>query len=278
LWDNLWIEIWEWDQTKKGVFLNRPIAGPTSEVALPIGKHALNLHSMGTPNGQKITIYLEELNEHKGVEYDAWYVDISKGDQFTSGFVEMNPNSKIPALADRSDPSKPVFVFESASILFYLAEKYGNYLFPKEGPLRTKTLNWVFWQMGSAPYLGGGFGHFYRYAPTKIEYAIDRFAMEVKRELDVLDRHLAHNQFMSGDEYTIADIAIWPWYGCLVLGKLYEAAEFLQVDTYKNVLRWANEIDKRPAVQRGKRVNRAWSPGDVREVHDRSAFEKPPTN
>jgi len=218
-----------------------------------------------------VIILLEELYVAKGVGYDAWLVDIMKGEQFTSGFVEMNPNSKIPALVDRTDPAKPIFVFESASILIYLSEKYDNHLFPKSGPNRTACLNWLFWQMGSAPFLGGGFGHFYAYAPVKQEYPIDRFAMEVKRQLDVLDQHLAHNKYMCGDEYTIADIAIWPWYGCLALGRLYNSAEFLQVDTYKNLLRWANMLEEKPTFQRGKRVNRTGA-DNIPEVHDRSVF------
>jgi GST-like protein len=255
--------------------INRPIAGPTQDKELPIGKHPLQLYSLATPNGQKVTIMLEELLAlgHTGAEYDAWLIRIDKGDQFGSGFVEINPNSKIPALMDRSGAT-PRRVFESGSILAYLAEKFGAFL-PNDADKRTEALNWLFWQMGSAPYLGGGFGHFYVYAPQKIEYAINRFAMETKRELDVLDRHLAHNAFMAGDDYSIADIAIWPWYGNLVRGELYGAAEFLQVQVYANVNRWADLIAQRPAVKRGRMVNRVSGPpeGQLHERHDASDFE-----
>lgn len=252
-------KVWTWDKESGGKFAstNRPIAGPTHEKALPVGKHPLQLHSLATPNGVKVTIMLEELLErgHTGAEYDAYKIDIGEGDQFGSGFVEINPNSKIPALLDRStDPA--IRVFESGSILVYLAEKFGEFL-PKDPGGRTETLNWLFWQMGSAPYLGGGFGHFYHYAPEPMEYPINRFAMETKRQLDVLDRNLAERRFMAGDDYTIADIAIWPWYGVLALGKIYgEAGTFLDVQSYKNVQRWTREIGERPAVIRGRAVNR----------------------
>jgi GST-like protein len=236
--------------------INRPVAGATHEAELPVGKHPLQLYSLATPNGQKVTIMLEELlaSGHSGAEYDAWLIRINEGAQFSSGFVEVNPNSKIPALMDRSG-DQPVRVFESGSILVYLAEKFGAFL-PKEVPARTETMNWLFWQMGSAPFLGGGFGHFYAYAPEKYEYPINRYAMEAKRQLDVLDRQLAANRFVAGDEYTIADMAIWPWYGGLVLGELYDAAEFLSVHEYTHVRRWAEEVAARPAVIRGRKVNR----------------------
>src|SRR6185503_6845059 len=235
---------------------NRPTAGATHEKELPVGRHPLQLYSQGTPNGVKVTVMLEELLAlgHKGAEYDAWLIRIGNGDQFGSGFVDINPNSKIPALVDRSGP-EPIRVFESGSILVYLAEKFGAFL-PKDIKSRTEAMSWLFWQMGAAPYLGGGFGHFYAYAPTKIEYAIDRFAMEAKRQLDVLDRRLAESAYVAGSDYTIADMAIWPWYGGLAKGWLYEAAEFLQVQDYTNVQRWANAIGERPAVQRGRMVNR----------------------
>lgn len=267
-------KVWVWDKESGGRFanINRPIAGPTQEKELPVGKHPFQLYSLGTPNGVKVTVLLEELLAagHAGAEYDAWLINIGSGDQFGSGFVDINPNSKIPALMDRSGP-KPVRVFESGSIMVHLAEKFGAFL-PESGPARTETFNWLFWQMGSAPYLGGGFGHFYAYAPEKFEYPINRFAMEVKRQLDVLNRHLADNRYMAGDEYSIADIAIYPWYGVLVEGALYDAAEFLSVHEYEHVRRWAAEIAARPAVQRGRRVNRVW--GDealqVAERHDAS--------
>jgi GST-like protein len=257
--------VWTWDQANGGAFasINRPIAGPTHDKTLPVGQHPLQLYSLATPNGVKVTILLEELLVlgHRGAEYDAWLINIASGDQFGSGFVDINPNSKIPALVDHSTAT-PLRVFESGSILLYLAEKFGAFL-PASLPARTETLNWLFWQMGSAPFLGGGFGHFYAYAPTKQEYPINRYAMEVKRQLDVLDRHLAQHRYMAGDEYTIADMAIFPWYGGLVLGELYNAAEFLAVHTYAHVQRWAGEIAQRPAVQRGRKVNRTW--GDPSE-------------
>ncbi|MDF0696553.1 glutathione-dependent disulfide-bond oxidoreductase [Rhizobium sp. MC63] len=270
-------KVWTWNKANGGQFanINRPIAGPTHEKELPIGRHPLQLYSLGTPNGQKVTIMLEELLAlgHSGAEYDAWLIRIGDGDQFGSGFVKINPNSKIPALMDRSG-DKPIRVFESGAILTYLAEKFGAFL-PTEPSERAECLSWLFWQMGSAPYLGGGFGHFYAYAPTKIEYAIDRFAMEVKRQLDVLDRRLAESEYLAGSQYTIADIAVWPWYGGLVKGWTYGAAEFLQVEDYKNVLRWADAIHSRPAVQRGRMVNRL--SGDpstqLHERHDASDFE-----
>ncbi|ASW08407.1 glutathione-dependent disulfide-bond oxidoreductase [Rhizobium sp. 11515TR] len=270
-------KIWTWNKANGGQFanINRPIAGPTHEKELPVGRHPLQLYSLGTPNGVKVTIMLEELLAlgHSGAEYDAWLIKIGEGDQFGSGFVDVNPNSKIPALLDRSGP-KPVRVFESASILMYLAEKFGAFL-PTEQPARAECISWLFWQMGSAPYLGGGFGHFYAYAPTKIEYAIDRFAMEVKRQLDVLDRRLAESEYIAGSDYTIADIAIWPWYGGLVKGWQYGAAEFLQVQDYKNVQRWAEQVYARPAVKRGRMVNRmSGDPSEqLRERHDASDFE-----
>ncbi|WP_113405642.1 glutathione-dependent disulfide-bond oxidoreductase [Rhizobium sp. SYY.PMSO] len=270
-------KIWTWNKANGGQFanINRPIAGPTHDKELPVGRHPLQLYSLGTPNGVKVTIMLEELLAlgHSGAEYDAWLIKIGEGDQFGSGFVDVNPNSKIPALLDRSGP-KPVRVFESASILMYLAEKFGAFL-PAEQPARAECLSWLFWQMGSAPYLGGGFGHFYAYAPTKIEYAIDRFAMEVKRQLDVLDRRLAESEYIAGSDYTIADIAIWPWYGGLAKGWQYGAGEFLQVQDYKNVQRWADQIYARPAVKRGRMVNRmSGDPSEqLRERHDASDFE-----
>jgi len=269
-------KVWTWDKANGGQFasINRPIAGPTHDKDLPVGRHPLQLYSLATPNGQKVTILLEELLAlgHAGAEYDAWLIRINEGDQFGSGFVAVNPNSKIPALVDRSG-SEPVRVFESGSILLYLAEKFGAFL-PAAGAARAETLSWLFWQMGSAPYLGGGFGHFYAYAPTKIEYAIDRFAMEVKRQLDVLDRRLAENRFLGGADYSIADIATWPWYGGLVLGRQYGAAEFLAVQDYRHVVRWAQEIDARPAVRRGRRVNRInGDPAEqLAERHDASDF------
>ncbi|TPJ23609.1 glutathione-dependent disulfide-bond oxidoreductase [Mesorhizobium sp. B2-7-2] len=271
-------KVWTWNKPNGGEFasINRPIAGPTHDKKLPVGKHPLQLYSLATPNGQKVTIMLEELLAlgHNGAEYDAWLIKIGDGDQFGSGFVEVNPNSKIPALMDHSEP-KPVRVFESGSILTYLAEKFGAFL-PTERAARAETFSWLFWQMGSAPYLGGGFGHFYAYAPEKIEYAIDRFAMETKRQMDVLDRRLAESEYLAGPDYTIADIAVWPWYGGLAKGRSYSnAAEFLSVHEYKNVQRWADAIDARPAVSRGRMVNRM--SGDpafqLRERHDASDFE-----
>ncbi|MGO8053499.1 glutathione-dependent disulfide-bond oxidoreductase [Rhizobium leguminosarum] len=270
-------KVWTWNKANGGQFasINRPIAGPTHDKELPIGRHPLQLYSLGTPNGQKVTILLEELLAlgHEGAEYDAWLIKIGDGDQFGSGFVAVNPNSKIPALMDRSGP-KPIRVFESGAILTYLAEKFGAFL-PTEPADRAECLSWLFWQMGSAPYLGGGFGHFYAYAPTKIEYAIDRFAMEVKRQLDVLDRRLAESEYLAGSQYTIADIAVWPWYGGLVKGWTYGAAEFLQVEDYKNVLRWADAIHSRTAVQRGRMVNRlSGEPSSqLHERHDASDFD-----
>ena len=249
---------------------NRPIAGPTHEKALPVGEHPFQLYSLGTPNGVKVTVMFEELLAlgHSEAEYDAWLIRIGDGDQFGSGFVEVNPNSKIPALMDHST-TPPVRVFESGSILLYLAEKFGEFL-PRDLAQRTETLNWLFWQMGSAPYLGGGFGHFYAYAPYKMEYPIDRFAMEAKRQLDVLERRLAESRYLAGDEYTIADIAVWPWYGQLALGRLYDAGEFLQVEEYTNVQRWAKEIEARPAVQRGRMVNRTFGEPEE-QLHERHA-------
>jgi GSH-dependent disulfide-bond oxidoreductase len=269
-------KVWTWNMESGGRFasINRPIAGPTHDKELPVGKHPLQLYSLATPNGQKVTIMLEELLAagHKGAEYDAWLIRID-GNQFGSGFVAINPNSKIPAMMDRSGP-EPIRVFESGSILLYLAEKFGAFL-PKDIKSRTECLSWLFWQMGSAPYLGGGFGHFYAYAPTKIEYAIDRFAMEIKRQLDVLDRRLADNEYLGGSEYSIADIAVWPWYGGLVKGLLYGGGEFLSVQDYKNVQRWTDQIAKRPAVRRGRIVNRV--SGDpasqLHERHDAGDFD-----
>lgn len=270
-------KVWAWDAESGGRFasINRPIAGATHDKELPVGKHPFQLYSLATPNGVKVTVMLEELLAagHSGAEYDAWLVNIGEGDQFGSGFVDVNPNSKIPALMDRSGDA-PQRVFESGAILLYLAEKFGAFL-PSDPAQRTEALSWLFWQMGSAPYLGGGFGHFYAYAPEKFEYPINRFAMETKRQLDVIDRHLAENDYFGG-EYSIADMAIWSWYGQLVLGRLYSAAEFLDVTSYKNVLRWAEAIDARPAVTRGRMVNRAF--GDdlsmqLHERHDASDFE-----
>jgi len=268
--------VWTWNKANGGRFahINRPLAGATHERALPRGKHPLQLYSLATPNGVKVTVMLEELLELgiAGAEYDAWLIRISDGDQFGSGFVEVNPNSKIPALLDCSG-DEPVRVFESGSILLYLAEKFGAFL-PTGAAQRAECLSWLFWQMGSTPFLGGGFGHFYAYAPAKIEYAIDRFAMEVKRQMDMLDRRLAENRYVAGDDYTIADMAIWPWYGALALGELYEAGEFLQVHEYRHVIRWANEIAMRPAVQRGRMVNRVVGPlaTQLHERHDASDF------
>ncbi len=269
--------IWAWNKPSGGAFanINRPVAGATHEKTLPVGRHPLQLYSLGTPNGVKVTILLEELLAagHAGAEYDAWLIRIGEGDQFGSGFVDINPNSKIPALLDRSGP-EPVRVFESGSILLYLSEKFGAFL-PREAPARTEALNWLFWQMGSAPYLGGGFGHFYAYAPAKIEYAIDRFTMEVKRQLDVLDRRLAHHEYLAGDAYTIADMAVFPWYGGLVKGWLYGAAEFLSVQDYRHVQRWADRLLARPAVRRGRMVNRTSGElsEQLRERHDARDFE-----
>ncbi|MGD1907947.1 MAG: glutathione-dependent disulfide-bond oxidoreductase [Leptolyngbyaceae cyanobacterium] len=263
-------KVWQWEAEGGGTWasINRPIAGPTHDQELPVGEHPLQLYSLATPNGQKVTIMLEELLA-LGIaeaEYDAYPIRINKGDQFGSGFVDVNPNSKIPALVDRST-TPPTRVFESGSILLYLAEKFGA-LLPTAPAQRTECLSWLFWQMGSAPYLGGGFGHFYSYAPTKIKYCIDRFAMEAKRQLDVLDRQLADQPFICGDEYTIADIAIWPWYGALVLNRMYDAAEFLEASSYTHVMRWAEAIAARPAVQRGRIVNRTWGPAEE-QLHER---------
>jgi len=271
-------KVWTWDKANGGAFanINRPTAGPTHDKELPVGKHPLQLYSLGTPNGVKVTVMLEELLAlgHAGAEYDAWLIRISEGDQFGSGFVDINPNSKIPALLDRSGAA-PVRVFESGSILVYLAEKFGAFL-PTTQPARAETLSWLFWQMGAGPFLGGGFGHFYAYAPTKIEYAIDRFAMEVKRQLDVLDRRLADNEYIAGADYTIADMAIWPWYGALAKGLAYgDAATFLSVQDYSHVQRWVELVGARPAVRRGRMVNRvSGDPADqLRERHDASDFE-----
>ena len=270
-------KVWTWDQTNGGKFasINRPVAGATHEKALPVGRHPLQLYSLATPNGVKVTVMLEELLEsgHSGAEYDAWLIQITDGDQFGSGFVGANPNSKIPALVDHSGAA-PTRVFESGAILLHLAEKFAAFL-PASGAARAECLSWLFWQMGSAPFLGGGFGHFYAYAPAKFEYPINRYAMEVKRQLDVLDRQLAEHRFLAGDEYSIADIAVWPWYGTLVKGQLYEAGEFLSVHEYQNVLRWTNEIALRPAVQRGRKVNRAWGEpsSQLRERHDATDFD-----
>ncbi len=269
-------KVWTWNKGNGGRFanINRPVAGPTHDKELPVGKHPLQLYSLATPNGQKVTILLEELLAagHKGAEYDAWLIKIGDGDQFGSGFVDVNPNSKIPALMDRSGP-KPVRLFESGAILLHLAEKFGAFL-PSAGPARAECLSWLFWQMGSAPYLGGGFGHFYAYAPTKIEYAIDRFAMETKRQLDVLDRRLAESEYLAGGDYTIADIAVWPWYGGMAKGWLYGGGEFLGVSEYKNLQRWTEAIFSRPAVKRGRMVNRATGePSEqLRERHDSGDF------
>jgi len=269
-------KVWTWEQNSGGEFanINRPMAGPTHEKALPIGKHPFQLYSLGTPNGVKVTIMFEELLAlgKQNAEYDAWLINISEGDQFSNGFVELNPNSKIPALVDRSSHLEtPLPIFESGSILVYLAEKFGAFL-PTDLRGRTETLNWLFWQMGSAPYLGGGFGHFFSYAPTKMEYPINRFTMEAKRQLDVLDRKLADSPFIAGSDYSIADIAIWPWYGALVLGRLYSAGEFLDVASYKHLSRWSIEIDNRDAVKRGRRINRIWGPEteQCRERHNAS--------
>ena len=273
-------KVWTWNKDKnenRFSNINRPIAGPTHEKELPVGKHPFQLYSLATPNGVKVTVMLEELLEagHKGAEYDAWLINIGEGNQFGSDFVEINPNSKIPALMDRSS-DKPTRIFESGAILLYLAEKFGGAFVPKDLAARAECYSWLMWQMGSAPYLGGGFGHFYAYAPVKIEYAIDRFAMEVKRQLDVLDRQLAENEYIAGPDYTIADMAIWPWYGALAKGLLYEAGEFLSVQDYKNVNRWTEQISERPAVKRGRMVNRVWGEPDSQlpERHDASDFDK----
>jgi GST-like protein len=269
--------VWTWNKASGGRFaaINRPVAGATHEKELPVGRHPLQLYSLATPNGVKVTVMLEELLAlgHAGAEFDAWLIDINQGDQFGSGFVAVNPNSKIPALLDRSGPA-PVRVFESGAILLYLAEKFGAFV-PSTLPVRAECLSWLFWQMGSAPYLGGGFGHFYAYAPAKIEYAIDRFAMEAKRQLDVLDRRLAGSPYLAGDEYTIADIAVWPWYGALAKGQLYGAAEFLQVQAYTHVVEWADRIAQRPAARRGRMVNRTWGEpsSQLHERHEASDFD-----
>jgi len=271
--------VWTWNKASGGRFasINRPVAGATHDQALPVGRHPLQLYSLATPNGVKVTVMLEELLAlgHAGAEYDAWLIRINEGEQFGSGFVAVNPNSKIPALLDRSGPV-PVRVFESGAILLYLAEKFGA-LLPGAAAARAECLSWLFWQMGSAPYLGGGFGHFYAYAPAKIEYAIDRFAMEVKRQMDVLDRRLAESEYLAGDAYTIADIAVWPWYGALAKGLLYEAGEFLQVQDYHHVQRWTDAIAQRPAVQRGRRVNRTWGQPESQlpERHASADFDRP---
>ena len=270
-------KVWKWEQQDGGKFtsVNRPIAGPTHDKELPVGKHPIQLYSLATPNGAKVTIMLEELLEKgiKEAEYDAWLVKIMDGEQFGSGFVDVNPNSKIPAMVDHSQ-NPPLRLFESGSMLVYLAEKFDAFL-PKDIAGRTETLNWLFWQMGSAPFLGGGFGHFYAYAPEKFQYPIDRYTMEVKRQLDVLDRQLANNRYIAGDEYTIADMAIWPWYGNLVTGTIYEAQEFLEVHTYTNVVRWSKELQERPGLKRGQMVNRVWGDpaGQLPERHDASDFE-----
>jgi GSH-dependent disulfide-bond oxidoreductase len=269
--------VWTWDKTNGGKFanINRPISGATHDKDLPVGKHPFQLYSLATPNGVKVTVMLEELLTlgHTGAEYDAWLIRIQEGDQFSSGFVAVNPNSKIPALLDRSGPT-PVRVFESGAILLYLAQKFGAFL-PLDASAQAECLSWLFWQMGSAPYLGGGFGHFYAYAPTKMEYPIDRFAMEVKRQMDVLDRRLAVSPYLAGNEYTIADMAVWAWYGSLAKGLLYEAGEFLQVQSYTHVLRWTQQIAQRPAVQRGRMVNRTWgdAASQLPERHDASDFD-----
>lgn len=271
-------KIWTWNKESGGRFanINRPIAGPTHDKDLPIGKHPLQLYSLATPNGVKVTVMLEELlaKGHAGAEYDAWLIKINTGDQFGSGFVSANPNSKIPALVDHSDPARPIRVFESGAILIHLAEKFGAFL-PTDPAARAETLSWLMWQMGSAPYLGGGFGHFYAYAPFRIEYAIDRFAMEVKRQLDVLDRRLGEAEYLAGEEYSIADMAVWPWYGALAKGLVYEAGEYLQVAEYKNVQRWTDQIAERPAVKRGRMVNRVMGEpsSQLWERHDASDFE-----
>lgn len=270
--------IWQWNKENGGKFasINRPISGATHAKDLPVGRHPLQLYSLGTPNGVKVTVMLEELLAlgHSGAEYDAWLINIQEGAQFGSGFVAVNPNSKIPALLDRSDAAHPVRVFESGAILLYLAEKFGAFV-PASGAARAECLSWLFWQMGSGPFLGGGFGHFYAYAPEKFEYPIDRFAMEVKRQMDVLNKRLAEHEFIAGSDYTIADMAIWPWYGALARGQLYEAGEFLQVHEYTHVVRWAEKIAQRPAVQRGRKVNRVFGDpaSQLHERHDASDFD-----
>ena len=270
--------IWHWNKENGGKFasINRPVSGPTHDKELPVGKHPLQLYSLATPNGVKVTVLLEELlaTGHSGAEYDAWLINIQGGAQFGSGFVSVNPNSKIPALLDRSDAAHPVRVFESGAILLHLAEKFGAFV-PASGAARAECLSWLFWQMGSGPFLGGGFGHFYAYAPEKFEYPIDRFAMEVKRQMDVLNKRLAEHAFIAGHDYTIADMAIWPWYGALAKGQLYEAGEFLQVHEYTHVVRWADQIAQRPAVQRGRKVNRTWGEpaSQLHERHDASDFD-----
>ncbi|MBD3746495.1 glutathione-dependent disulfide-bond oxidoreductase [Sphingopyxis sp.] len=270
-------KVWSWDKESGGRFanINRPIAGPTHDKDLPVGKHPLQLYSLGTPNGVKVTVMLEELLAagHSGAEYDAWLINIGEGDQFSSGFVDANPNSKIPALVDRSGDT-PIRVFESGAILIHLAEKFGAFL-PTDPAQRAETLSWLMWQMGSAPFLGGGFGHFYAYAPFKQEYPINRYAMEVKRQMDVLDRRLADNEYIAGSDYSIADMAIWPWYGALAKGLVYDAGEFLQVQDYKNVQRWTDQLAARPAVKRGRMVNRVMGDpaSQLRERHDASDFD-----
>ncbi len=271
-------KVWTWEEESGGRFanINRPIAGATHDKDLPVGEHPLQLHSLATPNGVKVTVMLEELlaKGHEGAEYDAWIINIGDGDQFGSGFVGINPNSKIPALLDRSTKPEPTRIFESGAILLYLAEKFGEFV-PSDPSARAECYSWLMWQMGSAPYLGGGFGHFYAYAPEKWEYPINRYTMEVKRQLDVMDRHLADNQYFVGTEYTIADMAIWPWYGALAKGTLYEAGEFLDVESYKNVIRWTDEIADREPVKRGRMVNRAWGKPESQlvERHDASDFD-----
>lgn len=270
--------IWQWDKESGGKFasINRPISGSTHDKELAVGKHPLQLYSLATPNGVKVTVMLEELLAlgHSGAEYDAWLIRINEGAQFGSGFVGANPNSKIPALMDRSDAAHPVRVFESGAILMYLAEKFGAFL-PTEPAQRAECMSWLMWQMGSAPFLGGGFGHFYAYAPEKLEYPINRYAMEVKRQMDVLDKRLAEHEYIAGSDYTVADMAIWPWYGALAKGQLYEAGEFLQVNEYTHVLRWADQVAKRPAVQRGRKVNRVFGDpaSQLHERHDASDFD-----
>ena len=270
--------IWQWNKDNGGKFasINRPVSGATHDKELPVGKHPLQLYSLATPNGVKVTVVLEELLAlgHAGAEYDAWLIPIQEGAQFGSGFVAVNPNSKIPALLDRSDAGQPVRVFESGAILLYLAEKFGAFV-PTDAAQRAECLSWLFWQMGSGPFLGGGFGHFYAYAPKKFEYPIDRFAMEVKRQMDVLDKRLAEHEYLAGSDYTVADMAVWPWYGAMAKGQLYEAGEFLQVHEYTHVVRWADQIAQRPAVQRGRKVNRTWGEpaSQLHERHDASDFD-----
>ncbi|MBI3349343.1 MAG: glutathione-dependent disulfide-bond oxidoreductase [Burkholderiales bacterium] len=271
-------KVWTWNKDNGGQFanINRPVAGATHDKDLPVGRHPLQLYSLATPNGVKVTVMLEELLAlgRSGAEYDAWLIRIGDGEQFSSGFVAANPNSKIPALVDHGEP-QPVRVFESGAILMYLSEKFGGAFLPEGGAARAEALSWLFWQMGSAPFLGGGFGHFYAYAPTRQEYPIDRYAMEVKRQLDVLDRHLAERPYLAGEQYTIADMAAWPWYGALAKGQLYGAGEFLSVHEYTHVIRWADEIAKRPAVQRGRKVNRTWGEpsSQLHERHEASDFD-----